>query len=92
MKISFRQCSCHLTFIRSSIMGNITDMFQYFSDSNPQLIFTDSQNIIILDTETGEETIIAEGYENILYVDYHQSKNWIFWSDYYGNTISRYVN
>ncbi|CAC5402534.1 LRP5_6 [Mytilus coruscus] len=59
------------------------------TDSNLQLIFTDSKNIIILDTETGNKTVVAEGYNYALFVDYHQSRNLIFWSDMRGGTISR---
>lgn len=63
-----------------------------FSDSNPRFLFSDTQKIIILDTETGEEIIVAEGYTNVLFVVYHQSKDLIFWSDYSGGNISRFVN
>lgn len=67
-------------------------MFQQFSDFKPQLLFTDSINIIILDTATGNKTIVAEGYNYVVFVAYHQSKDFIFWCDYFGGTISRYVN
>lgn len=67
-------------------------MFKQFSDFSPQLLLTDSKNIIILDTATGNETIVAEGYNYVFSLAYHQSKDFIFWCDSYEGTISRYVN
>lgn len=67
-------------------------MFKQLSDFSPQLLLTDSKNIIILDTATGNETIVAEGYNYVIFLAYHQSKDFIFWCDYNGGTISRYVN
>lgn len=61
-----------------------------FLETLPVLIFSDTHSIGIFDTESDNVTILADGYNYILFLDYHFSKRYIFWSDYHGNTISRY--
>ncbi|XP_052101114.1 von Willebrand factor D and EGF domain-containing protein-like isoform X2 [Mytilus californianus] len=59
-------------------------------ETYPVLIFSDTHSIGLFDTKSDNVTILADGYAYILFLDSHYSKQYIFWSDYHGNTISRF--
>ena len=45
-----------------------------------------------LDTETGEMTNISTGNLGVLYLDYHYTAGYIYWSDKTAKTIIRYIS
>ncbi|CAG2243482.1 unnamed protein product [Mytilus edulis] len=58
-------------------------------ETYPQLLFSGVTTLGVLDTRTGNISILADGYNYILFLDYHIPESYIFWSDYTGGTISR---
>ncbi|CAC5371721.1 unnamed protein product [Mytilus coruscus] len=56
---------------------------------NHQLLFSDGTSVRLFDTKTGNISILADGYSYILFLDYHFTQQYIFWSDFSEGTISR---
>ncbi|CAC5371719.1 unnamed protein product [Mytilus coruscus] len=58
-------------------------------ETYPQLLFSYRTAIALFDTKTENISILADGCDHVLFLDYHSSKHYIFWSDYHIGTISR---
>ncbi|XP_076104146.1 von Willebrand factor D and EGF domain-containing protein-like [Mytilus galloprovincialis] len=59
------------------------------NDSNPQLLYSNINEIEIIDTDTGVKTTIASNINRAISVDFHVTKGYIYWSDVTDRTISR---
>ena len=59
-------------------------------DIDVQLLYTTTNDIVLLDTGTGVTTNITEGNDHPWYIDYNYITGYIYWSN--GGTISRYIS
>ena len=60
-----------------------------FADAGTKLLFSEFHTVNILDAETGNVTVVAAGYQSILFIDFDSQSSFIYWSDHSGGTISR---
>ena len=61
-------------------------------DSSVKLLYTNSRDIVLLDTDTGVTTTISTGNQYALFLDYHYTAGYIYWSDMNAGTITRYIS
>jgi hypothetical protein len=61
-------------------------------DSSVRLLYTNSRDIVLLDTGTGVTTTISTGNLYVLFLDYHYTAGYIYWSDMNAGTITRYIS
>ena len=61
-------------------------------DSSVRLLYTNTKDIVLLDTGTGVTTTIFTGNEYALFLDYHYTAGYIYWSDMNAGTITRYIS
>ena len=61
-------------------------------DSSVRLLYTNSEDIVLLDTGTGVTTTISTGNLYVLFLDYHYTAGYIYWSDMNAGTITRYIS
>ena len=59
------------------------------NDSSVRLLYTNGEDIVLLDTGTGVTTTISTGNLYVLFLDYHYTAGYIYWSDTNAGTITR---
>lgn len=79
----------NMSFIKLLILLSRFMLILSTNDLNPQLLFSNIKTAAIIDTETGNITIIASGIPRAISIDYHRTKGFIYWSDVTVRSISR---